>query len=393
MADAFHLHEDEDNDVPQPISPQTNHLPHQFDDFPLDLDLFPPRIPPPISSPRPQNQVNFPMFHHHVSQSQSQSRSDRNFRVISENDDVISNEFEVDFGLGFLMENYDNPNCDDDDDDVNSGFMVADSGDDFFLRTSGRSETVDSSRGPDTGSDSDEPREHEIIEEAVDEEASLHLCWDAFQLEDDIITPNPNPNPNPNAIGNDDFEWEEVDDRVDEREISMFFGEEPDDDASVLPVLLSAFEEPTEEHDALEWQVLSNVHDFEPNPDSDDQNENENENEDYNYTEYEMFFGQFADIDVSSTGRPPASRTAVVNLSTVVMTQEDVVKNNVVCAVCKDEVAVGEAATELPCRHRYHGDCILPWLAVRNTCPVCRHELPTDDLDYERRKAERGGRA
>ncbi|CAL9076827.1 unnamed protein product [Musa acuminata var. zebrina] len=31
--------------------------------------------------------------------------------------------------------------------------------------------------------------------------------------------------------------------------------------------------------------------------------------------------------------------------------------------------------------HIYHAGCILPWLGIRNTCPVCRHELPTQDDD------------
>ncbi|KAJ0440920.1 putative transcription factor C2H2 family [Helianthus annuus] len=276
-----------------------------------------------------------------------------------------------DLGLGFLPQYSHNPSC---NDDANLGFIVADSGTRFESDDDGY----------------------------CDEEASFHLGWDAFHLEDEITNPNLNPNPNSisnanaNAYVNEDFEWEEVDDQIDdEREaLSMFFGLEPDDDASVSPVLLIGFaevaEQPRDQHDALEWQVLSNVQTFEPNLDSDDQEHDQYD--EYNYTEYEMFFGQFADSDVvPSSGRPPASKTAVVSLSTVVVTQEDAVNDNALCAVCKDGMVVGEMATQLPCGHRYHGECILPWLAVRNTCPVCRHELPTDDPDYERRKAERGG--
>ncbi|KAJ0643517.1 putative transcription factor C2H2 family [Helianthus annuus] len=299
------------------------------------------------------------------------SNSDRRSRisVIEENDEIISNEFDVDLGLGFLPQYSHNPSC---NDDANLGFIVADSGTRFESDDDGY----------------------------CDEEASFHLGWDAFHLEDEITNPNPNPNPNSievaNTYVNEDFEWEEVDDQIDdEREaLSMFFGLEPDDDASVSPVLLTGFaevaEQPRDQHDALEWQVLSNVQTFEPNLDSDDQEHDQYD--EYNYTEYEMFFRQFADSDVvPSSGRPPASKTAVVSLSTVVVTQEDAVNDNALCAVCKDGMVVGEMATQLPCGHRYHGECILPWLAVRNTCPVCRHELPTDDPDYERRKAERGG--
>ncbi|GFP87951.1 E3 ubiquitin-protein ligase ring1 [Phtheirospermum japonicum] len=61
------------------------------------------------------------------------------------------------------------------------------------------------------------------------------------------------------------------------------------------------------------------------------------------------------------------------------------------CAVCKDSFIVGTVVNRLPCFHRFHPSCILPWLSTRNTCPLCRHEVPTDDVDYEARKSNRGG--
>lgn len=98
--------------------------------------------------------------------------------------------------------------------------------------------------------------------------------------------------------------------------------------------------------------------------------------------EFEVLPGHVVEVG----GAPPAARAAVERLQVVALRGEEAAQG---CAVCKEGMEQGELATGLPCGHFYHGACISPWLAIRNTCPVCRYELPTDDPEYERRMARR----
>lgn len=74
-------------------------------------------------------------------------------------------------------------------------------------------------------------------------------------------------------------------------------------------------------------------------------------------------------------GPPPADEKAVEQLPRRQVTQQEE-QNQIDCSVCKDEYKAEEEVIELPCKHLYHPDCVLPWLKVRNTCPTCRYELP-----------------
>ena len=55
---------------------------------------------------------------------------------------------------------------------------------------------------------------------------------------------------------------------------------------------------------------------------------------------------------------------------------------------CREDLVVGDEVQIMPCNdgHVFHPPCLKPWLQEHNSCPVCRHELPTDDDSYERQK-------
>ena len=56
------------------------------------------------------------------------------------------------------------------------------------------------------------------------------------------------------------------------------------------------------------------------------------------------------------------------------------------CPICTETFEANEIAKKLPCQHKFHEACVTPWLKKHCTCPLCRHELPTDDEAYEEEK-------
>ena len=45
------------------------------------------------------------------------------------------------------------------------------------------------------------------------------------------------------------------------------------------------------------------------------------------------------------------------------------------CSICLEDVSAGALMRMLPCTHRFHRDCIDPWLKNRATCPICQRKI------------------
>ncbi|KAL9226478.1 hypothetical protein vseg_002287 [Gypsophila vaccaria] len=201
-----------------------------------------------------------------------------------------------------------------------------------------------------------------------------------------------------NGGGDDDFLYDGGDEDDGEGEGEGYVEEDEGDNVDTgVSILFDAYQEREEQREIviesddddqggddfgvedairdLEWEILMAVNNF----------NREVYDMDFNVDMYEAILGEVEDRMNEWRGSPPASDAVIHNLPSVNLSTE------VVCTICRDEVLVQEVVRQLPCLHCYHGDCIVPWLKIRNTCPVCRYELPTDDAEYECRKRERDG--
>ena len=66
--------------------------------------------------------------------------------------------------------------------------------------------------------------------------------------------------------------------------------------------------------------------------------------------------------------------------------------NGLACSVCTDDFVKGQDIRVLPCNHKFHPECIDPWLLnVSGTCPLCRVDLrPTKNHDSHNEAREDG---
>lgn len=93
--------------------------------------------------------------------------------------------------------------------------------------------------------------------------------------------------------------------------------------------------------------------------------------------------------DQNPYGTSPASKKSIEKLK-----KEKVQGHNLEtfkeqeCSVCKENYKLNDNLTVMPCNHNFHEECLVNWLKLHNSCPICRMELTTDDNDYEQRKNE-----
>lgn len=93
---------------------------------------------------------------------------------------------------------------------------------------------------------------------------------------------------------------------------------------------------------------------------------------------------------MSKECQPPASKASIDALPSVEICEES---EKGECVVCLDELGIGGLVVkEMPCKHRFHGNCVEKWLKIHGTCPICRYKMPEEDGDSNNKSENRGRR-
>ncbi|KAJ4993138.1 E3 ubiquitin-protein ligase [Stagonosporopsis vannaccii] len=81
---------------------------------------------------------------------------------------------------------------------------------------------------------------------------------------------------------------------------------------------------------------------------------------------------------------------AAVAPSSAALGEEASKEENLGCSICTEDFEKGQDIRVLPCDHKFHPDCVDPWLLnVSGTCPLCRVDLrPTKTNESTTSQAE-----
>lgn len=91
---------------------------------------------------------------------------------------------------------------------------------------------------------------------------------------------------------------------------------------------------------------------------------------------------------VNKDGQPPASKASIEAMPSVKIGESE----DGECVVCLEEWKPGEVVKEMPCKHKFHDECIQKWLVIHGSCPVCRYKMPVDEEDMGKKRDEERSR-
>lgn len=89
---------------------------------------------------------------------------------------------------------------------------------------------------------------------------------------------------------------------------------------------------------------------------------------DFNENDYEMLLG-LDENNHQHTG------TSVNFINSLPQSTVQIGSNTEDCAICLETPTVGDEIRHLPCLHKFHKDCIDPWLKRNTSCPVCKSSV------------------
>ncbi|XP_054822972.1 E3 ubiquitin-protein ligase MPSR1-like [Prosopis cineraria] len=90
--------------------------------------------------------------------------------------------------------------------------------------------------------------------------------------------------------------------------------------------------------------------------------------------------GLFRDLGSGKGGQPPASKEAIDALPSVKIEEGEEGE----CVICLEEWEAGGMVKEMPCKHKFHPNCVDKWLGIHGSCPVCRYDMPIDEVGKKR---------
>ncbi|KAI9169821.1 hypothetical protein LWI28_018144 [Acer negundo] len=86
-----------------------------------------------------------------------------------------------------------------------------------------------------------------------------------------------------------------------------------------------------------------------------------------------LFDFDFDDHEDHDHDHHPQQPNSLISSITTVQISDSLSQES--CAICKDEFCAHSEAKQLPCKHLYHSHCILTWLSLHSSCPLCRFQL------------------
>ncbi|GAA5804115.1 hypothetical protein HPULCUR_009601 [Helicostylum pulchrum] len=91
----------------------------------------------------------------------------------------------------------------------------------------------------------------------------------------------------------------------------------------------------------------------------------------------------------NAKGPPPASKRFIDTLPAV---KTNMLDSDESCIICKDNLKTSESTvTRMPCGHYFDRECIVPWLELHHTCPMCRFEVETEKAVEDEEEEEQRG--